>query len=61
MTIMELSIRTIPQTPFGRKFADEFEQRLRSQGCFKDRKDSTTSIQIWAEYYFDIKEEDDGE
>jgi len=58
MTISEISIRTIPQTPYGRKFADEFEKRLRDQGAFKERVESTNSIQITAEYHFHIKEED---
>ena len=58
MTITEISIRTIPQTPYGRRFADEFEKKLRDQGCFRERKESTNSIQITSEYFFHIKEED---
>ena len=58
MVIHDLITRVIPQTGQGRDFANEFEKKLRDQGCFKGRKDSTTSIQISYEYYFDIKEEE---
>lgn len=46
----------IPQTIEGRNFADEYEKQLRDRGAFRDRKESTTFIIIYAEYYFRIEE-----
>ena len=59
MRMQEISTRIIPTTPYGFKFAEEFEKKLRSQNCFVERKDSTNSIQITAEYFWDIKEDED--
>lgn len=58
MTIHRKEITVIPQTADGRKFASEYEQRLRRQGAYKGREESTTSITITAMYHLDINMEE---
>lgn len=48
----------IPKTAEGRKYADEYECKLRSTGAFKSRVTHPTFIQIDAEYTENIKEGD---
>lgn len=57
MTIQRIETNIIPTTPEGQKFAYLYENKLKDQGCFKERKDSTSHIQITAEYYFDLVED----
>ena len=56
MTIYRIETTIIPQTIAGRKFADEYEERLRNQGAFKSRIDGTNKINITASYQFNLKE-----
>ena len=57
MTIYRIETTIIPQTISGRKFADEYEERLRNQGAFKSRIDGTKTINITANYQFNLIEE----
>ena len=57
MTIQRIETNIIPVTAEGQQFADLYENKLRDQGCFKERKDSTANIQITAEYYLDLGED----
>lgn len=57
MTIHRIETNIIPLTEEGKKFADLYENKLRDQGCFKERKESTANIQLTAEYYFDLGED----
>ena len=60
MRIQRNETNFIPNTTEGRKFADEYEKRLREQGAFRDRREGTKTITIEAIYYFDIKDESEG-
>ena len=57
MTIYRIETTIIPQTIEGRKFAAEYEERLRNQGAFYARNDDTETIDITARYQFNLKEE----
>ena len=57
MTIQRIETNIIPATAEGQQFANLYENKLRDQGCFKERKDSTANIQITAEYFFDLGED----
>ena len=57
MTITRIEHTNIPNTPEGREFAAEYEQRLRGQGAFRGRRGNTVIIVISAEYTFGIKAE----
>lgn len=57
MRIQRNEINFIPNTTEGRKFADEYEKRLKAQGAFRDRKEGTVNITIEAIYFFDLKDE----
>lgn len=59
MTIYRIETTIIPQTIAGRKFADEYEERLRNQGAFDSRNEGTATIDITASYQFNLKEESD--
>ena len=48
----------IPKTAEGRKFADEYEEKLKSQGAFKSRISHPTFIQLDAEYTYNVTEGD---
>lgn len=56
MTIQRQETTFIPNTPQGIAFADEYEARLKSQNCFRGRKEDTTYIIIMAGYTFMIKD-----
>ena len=56
MRVVRYETDIIPQTPEGRKFADEYEKRLKETGAFDRREESTEGIVIKAIYYFDIKD-----
>jgi len=57
MKIHRAETTHIPQCEYGRRFADDFVKRLKEQNAFRDRKDSSQFISIYAEYSFNIKEE----
>ena len=57
MTITRIEHTNIPNTPEGREFAAEYEQRLRSQNAFRGRRENTVTIVISAEYTLGIKVE----
>ena len=57
MQITRYEQTVIPQTTEGRKFADEYEKRLRDQLAFDGRSEGTQAITISAVYYFDIKDD----
>ena len=59
MNITRYEKTIIPQTMFGRDFADEYEKRLREQYAFIGRSEDTQAIVIEAKYQFDIKEQTD--
>jgi len=59
MTIYRIETTIIPQTIAGRKFADEYEERLRNQGAFYARNEDAETIDITARYQFNLKEERD--
>ena len=59
MTIYRIETTIIPQTIEGRKFAAEYEERLRNQGAFYARNEDTETIDITARYQFNLKEESD--
>ena len=59
MTIYRIETTIIPQTIAGRKFADEYEERLRNQGAFDSRNEGTTKINIMARYQFNLKEDEE--
>jgi len=59
MTIYRIETTIIPQTIAGRKFADEYEERLRNQGAFYARNEDAETIDITARYQFNLKEESD--
>ena len=61
MTIYRIETTIIPQTIEGRKFADEYEERLRNQGAFYARNEDTETIDITARYQFNLKEESDSD
>jgi len=61
MTIYRIETTIIPQTIAGRKFADEYEERLRNQGAFDSRNEGTVTIDITASYQFNLIEESDPE
>ena len=61
MTIYRIETTIIPQTISGRKFAAEYEERLRNQGAFYARNEDTTTINITARYQFNLIEESDPE
>ncbi len=56
MWITRKEVTVIPQTSEGQKVADEYESRLRSQGCFDGRKEDTVRITITALYSFSVKD-----
>ena len=56
--VIRKEITTFPQSEEGRKVADEYESRLRSQGCFDGRKEDTVRIIIKAFYSYSIKDGD---
>lgn len=57
MTIYRIETTIIPQTIAGRKFADEYEERLRNQGAFYARNEDAENIDITARYQFNLIEE----
>ena len=57
MTIYRSETTHIPQSYDGRRFAEEYVEGLKVQGAFKERKDTSHFISIYAEYTFDIKEQ----
>lgn len=59
MTIYRIETTIIPQTIAGRKFADEYEERLRNQGAFYARNEDAETIDITARYQFNLKEDDE--
>lgn len=59
MTVHRLMTDIIPQTLEGQQFADLYENKLKDTNAFVDRRDSTQNIQITAEYYFDVSEEEE--
>lgn len=59
MTIYRIEITIIPQTIAGRKFADEYEERLHNQGAFYARNEDAETIDITANYQFNLKEGDE--
>lgn len=59
MRITRTETTMVPRCLFGKKFADEYEERLKSQGAFRDRKEDVHGIAIYAEYVFDLKEEEE--
>jgi len=59
MTIYRIETTIIPQTIEGRKFADEYEERLRNQGAFYAKNKDAETIDITARYQFNLKEESD--
>jgi hypothetical protein len=61
MTIYRIETTIIPQTIAGRKFADEYEERLRNQGAFDSRNEGTVTIDITASYQFNLIEDSDSE
>lgn len=58
MTITKFENTIIPQTLDGRKFANEYEKRLREQGVFSGRTEDTQSIVIKVQYYLMFEEGD---
>ena len=61
MTITRFEKTIIPQTMEGQSFANDYEKRLREQGCFRGRSEDTQSIVIKAEYHFTfVSEVDNG-
>lgn len=59
MTIYRIETTIIQQTIEGRKFADEYEERLRNQGAFYARNEDAETIDITARYQFNLKEDDE--
>ena len=59
MLINRIILDSIPQSIEGQKVAEEYEKKLREMNAFKERKDSTNSIQIWAEYSYELNYEGD--
>lgn len=57
MTIHRIETTVIPQTNYGRKFAKEYVERLKKQGVSNSMRESTVAIFIEADYWFDLKEE----
>ena len=55
MTIHRTEITAIPQTEEGRKFANEYADRLRKQNVLDCMTETTTAIKIQATYHFTIK------
>lgn len=58
MNIGRLETTFFPNTPEGKKVADEFEKRLKEQWCFRGRKEDTQHIIIKAEYTVAVKDGD---
>lgn len=56
MTIIRQETTIIPHTLEGRLLADEYEQKLRAQGCFRKRFEDTVYITIKAEYTLAVKD-----
>lgn len=56
MTIIRQETSLIPNTLEGQALADEYEQKLRAQGCFRKRFEDTTYITIKAEYTLAVKD-----
>ena len=59
MTIYRIETTIIPQTIAGRKFADEYEERLRKQGAFYAKNEDAETIDITARYQFNLKEDEE--
>lgn len=57
MTIYRSETTHIPQSYNGRRFAEEYIERLKEQGAFKERKDTSQFVSIHAEYTFNIEEQ----
>lgn len=45
----------IEQSVEGKKLADELEEKLRSQGAFKGRREDTGNIILAAEYHMNVQ------
>ena len=59
MRLIRFEQNVVPNNPEGRKFAYEYEKRLKRQGTFKVRIEDGQTISIHAEYTLDIKMEDE--
>ena len=60
--VMERIETLIEPSTEGRLIADELEEKLRLQGAFRGRKESTNNITLTAEYYMTVnKAESEGE
>lgn len=57
MTIYRSETTHIPQSYNGRRFAEEYIERLKEQGAFKERKDTSQFVSIYAEYTLNIEEQ----
>lgn len=58
---MRISITTktvIPNTTQGYRMADEIEERLKTQGCFVERKETTHAITIVETAIISVKDEE---
>jgi len=45
----------IEQSVEGKKLADELEEKLRSQGAFRGRREDTENIVLAAEYHMNVQ------
>ena len=59
MLIKRIEITFIPQSLEGKKFAEEYATRLKEQNALRDYKEDTVNITITADYYFDLKEDEE--
>ena len=58
MRIKRIEQTIIPRTEKGHKFAEEYCERLKSQGAYKMAEVDLDDITITAEYFLEIKDDE---
>lgn len=57
MTITRIETDIIPNTLEGKAFAEEYIEKLKSQGAFRKCLEDTNFISVTAEYHLELKTE----
>ena len=57
MQISEHTVRIYPPTPEGERLANIYEAQTKRIGTFRDRKESTSTIQIETVTHYTIQED----
>ena len=61
MTVTVCEQTYVPNTPEGKKFADEYQKKLISQDAFLGRHERELTIMLSAAYHHEIKEDENDE